>query len=128
MPSQQMPMATGISLGRFLVGMLLGQGSCGRVAVGGQLDDWSVTVDELLRVTLSQTINSPTRPWAHGQPKQIFVPLFGVQVVDMGANNSLQVVAVDPPPPDGGEAPTDPSPERGISILRIAISRLEREG
>ena len=41
------------SLGRALVGMAAGE--AGREAVGGGADDWSATVDDLLRATLRAT-------------------------------------------------------------------------
>lgn len=40
-----------LSLASYLAGMVTGDTSCSRKAVRGGLDDWSFTVDELLRVT-----------------------------------------------------------------------------
>lgn len=40
-----------LPLASYLAGMVTGDGDCSRKAVRGGLDDWSFTVDELLRVT-----------------------------------------------------------------------------
>lgn len=45
-----------ISLADFLASMATGQTDCGRLAVRGGSDDWSFTVDELLRVTAAHPI------------------------------------------------------------------------
>lgn len=40
-----------VSIGNYIAGMVTGNIACSREAVRGGLDDWSFTVDELLRVT-----------------------------------------------------------------------------
>lgn len=45
-----------ISLARYLAFMATGSPSCGRDAIKGGTDDWSFTVDELLRVTAARPI------------------------------------------------------------------------
>lgn len=46
-----------ISLAAYLARMATGSRACGRKAVSGGLDDWSFTVDELLRVTAKYPIS-----------------------------------------------------------------------
>ena len=45
-----------IDLASFLAGMAVGEGECARQAVAGGADDWSFTVDELLKVTAAKPI------------------------------------------------------------------------
>lgn len=115
LPSSNMNMFSGTNLGSFLAGMTLGQAGCGREVHPGQSDHWSVTIDELLRVTANQTINQSSLPWAHGQPKQTTALAL--------KGGFSQVLMVDQPPGGGAPATPERSPERGVSVLHVALTR-----
>lgn len=121
-PSSGMTTHTGTPLGTFMAGMLFGTPACGRPTFAGANDDWSTTIDELLRVTAGQTMSSTVRPWAHGQPKQIASAFSDTGLMDLGRGSSLQLVARDPPPADG-EPERDRSPEGGVSVLHVGVVR-----
>jgi hypothetical protein len=123
-PHHAMTTTAGIPLGSFIAGMALGTPTSGRKADAGGADDWSTTIDELLRVTAGHTMSSSVRPWAHGQPKQVVSPLFDSGLVSLGRGSGMQIIIRDPPPGTAEPRP-ERSPENGVSVLHVSIVRLD---
>jgi hypothetical protein len=101
-------------LGDYLLQMTCGQFAFGREAVKGGADDWSFTVDELLKVTA-----------AFGMTKGSPIP--------RGNSHTLAMMTgVGPSLPDGGSPPSEEEGdeewgEGPLSIVRIATTAF-REG
>lgn len=125
-PAVSMP-AGGLELGSFLAHMVeTGQTGYGREATG-VADDWSFTVDELLRVTASSTF-AYSRGFKTPQPRGVTaLATFGSDPFGEPHFPSLWASA---PPPSGSrpEGVKDEPPAEGISTLYIGISRYEASG
>jgi hypothetical protein len=135
-----MSLSGGVLLGQFMAEML--GASSGREAIAGGADDWSFTVDELLRVTAVAAfthVPSLGPGKSHGRGQSAFV-LFGAPFGDIGqeiawlddeeeeADNELAVVfAPDGPPPPRGFG-DEPRPEGPVSTIHIQVTRSELEG
>lgn len=123
---QQVPAAVmppgGVQFGTFLANMIEhGQTGYGREATGLH-DDWSRTVDELMKVTagLAFTYAAGLKgPHPRGNTAVAFF-------VDPGVFDGPRGWWSSEPPPTGGR-PEQPSdvPSEGISLLRIGIARSE---
>ncbi|MEI8395040.1 MAG: hypothetical protein WCF85_09920 [Rhodospirillaceae bacterium] len=127
-PAISMP-AGGDKLGTFLANMAASQPDYGReAAVSGRGDDWSFTVDELLRVTGSKGILFSHKPGLVGRHPR-YISAFGVHGRSIAMIWSDHAILVPHHfygmPPFGG-APDDSDgepPEGGMSIAYFSISR-----
>ena len=109
----------GIELGTFLARMLeTGQVGFGREATGLG-DDWSRTVDELMRVTTKLALKAPGVPAGQGRGVTAMALYDGIE-----QPGAYGVVASGPPPSGGRQQSADESPEgQGVSVLRIRVKR-----
>lgn len=103
-----------ISLANFLAGMATGDTNCSREAVSGGLDDWSFTVDELLRFTATRVVQS-TGPGPRGN----------TNVVGLMTDTSISS-----DPDDGGwdsyiEGEEPEWPEGPISVVHMTIHPID---
>lgn len=114
-------------LGTFMARMTeTGFPRCGRLARASGTDDWSFTVDELLRITASRTFGHQHTLGGIRHPRgSIAVTLTAPMHIDLNSPFAWQTVAVDPPPPGGPAEPLPPDDERrsGLSTIRVVISR-----
>jgi hypothetical protein len=115
-----------ISLGALLAGMVRGDDQTGRQAHIGGSDDWSVTVDELLRVTAALPITIASGvPRGHSHSLGMFVAQ-----ASYGMMPSLSAAATErePPPPEFDLSEDDP--DGPISTVRLTFTsseHIERE-
>ena len=125
-PAISMP-AGGDELGTFLAHMIeAGQNSYGREATG-LTDDWSMTVDELMRVTASKAFNYAAG-FRGAQPRRstgmafVLTPAYWFPY-DLGLVAPPHWGWADQIPPSGGrtELPKEEGSDGGISILRIGV-------
>jgi hypothetical protein len=110
-----------ISLGQLLVGMVRGADQTGRQAHIGGADDWSATVDELLRVTAALPITIASGvPRGHSHSVGIFVA-----EANYGMMPSLSAAGAgrDRPPPKFEVEEGDPGGP--ISTVRLTFTSSE---
>lgn len=119
-PAKSMP-AGGDKLGTFLAKMVqIGQRGYGREATG-TADDWSRTVDELLRVT-SGLVFTHSASFPGSQPRHKTAVAFVLP-----AESGDYDLWMDGPPPAGGHEDREEGPGEGLSFLRIEIRRTDGE-
>jgi hypothetical protein len=107
-----------VSLGDYLAFMAVGDSSCGREAVRNGVDDWSFTVDELLRVTAVRPMTKGCGV-ARGNANVIgFIsgtssPVSNINIVDIGGGG------------DSIDRACEEWPEGPISTVHMTLSSLE---
>jgi len=122
-PANPMTPAAGVSFGELLADMAVG--AAGRAAIRGGSDDWSDTVEELLRTTYFALAGGGFG----GHPRGV-TTFSRLSVNDDFAANGFQpagVVHIFGGPPSAGEgggedAPRDPGP---ISVVHVRLTRAE---
>jgi hypothetical protein len=122
-PAQAMPYG-GKELGTFLAGMIeSGQVGYGREATGFA-DDWSRTVDELMKVTagLGFTYAAGLKGrHPRGNTSVAFSISSGDERYPSGQWHR------EPPPSGGRHDQAEDAPSEGINLLRIGIARIEQD-
>lgn len=115
-----------ISFGQFLVGMVRGADQTGREAHIGGADDWSATVDELLRVTAALPITIASGvPRGHSHSLGMFVAQ-----ATYGLMPSLSAAGADrdSPPPKFDIEEGDPGgPISTVRLTFTSTEHIERE-
>ena len=116
-PDRTMP-SGGDELGTFLARMISNQHAYGREATGTK-DDWSRTVDDLMRITFKRAFAVPGSGSRLQHKRGTSIPMFAVSKEFDGF--------YIPDDDTGGVRPTNdgiyPPDEGGISLLYVAISR-----
>jgi hypothetical protein len=108
-------------LGQFLATMAFGRGLCGREAEPGGRDDWSFTVDELLRVTAVLPIvksASHLRGQSYGVGFLQVLEFSGGEPATAGGRSAFAGGGGDEPPADHGE---EPWPDGPISTVQLIL-------
>jgi len=101
-----------ISLAEYLAEMATGGGTCSRKAIEGGADDWSFTVDELLRVTAAKALKKSEPEILRGN-KNVFGSISDTSTTDPFSAGGA---GVDPPDESPDEWPDGP-----ISTIRIGV-------
>jgi hypothetical protein len=119
-----MAAGTGTFLAEFLSKMVVGAPTFGRATTPKGSDDWSSTVDELLLITAGQTVRLAaslgTGP-GRGRGTSATASL----VADQPAATLVEVFrGLGAPPPT--VSPPERGPDGGISVIRIAVERIDR--
>ncbi len=117
-PAQSMP-AGGDQLGTFIARMLEGRSGYGREATG-TADDWSRTVDELLKVTAGLAFTYAAGLKGSHPRGNSAVAL--VSAPDSPTFGPAQWRSGPPPTGDGSERPVD-GPSEGINLVHIGLTR-----
>jgi len=120
-PANSMP-AGGDELGTFMARMVENRAGYGREATGTR-DDWSRTVDELMKVTAGLAFSySAGLKGRHPRGNSAL----GL-VIPRDSDSFASGQWTSEPPPTGGrpELPPDGPPSEGINLVHIGISRLD---
>lgn len=110
-----------VSLAGYLASMAVGAPSCGREAIKGGADDWSFTVDELLRVTAARPITHRF-PVARGNDNVVgFIADTSPQ--NYGANGAPEAVYGSRSGNRDGDG--DDRPEGPISTIHLTLGSID---
>jgi hypothetical protein len=108
--STSMSRGSGTQLDEFLAGMVTGKTNHGREAVEGATDDWSKTIDELLKISAPQSVT--------------LTATLGTSSHTRGVTAKMQRTALvfddDEPPHDW----LSTGPEGGISFVRLIVQSI----
>jgi hypothetical protein len=114
-----MTRSSGVELAEFVAGMVVGDPSIGRGAHASGHDDWSMTIDEILSITATQ---SATLVASFGP---------GVQhprgVTSLALDAHTVAVLMGAPPPGDDVTLVGQGPERGLSFVHVRLIAVEGE-
>ena len=125
LPQTTIPCFTSdIDLGTFLANMVTGDGTCSREAVEGGNDDWSYTVDELLKVTAAKPIVKAVPTVLRGNSNVVGFFIDTTRPADR-ARFAQGTTAAGGDDDDGFEGFIEEWPDGPISTVQMTISGLD---